>query len=96
MSPMKTASAARLEDLPNIGKSIAADLRGLGITTPAQLAKRDPLQTYLALGASMGQRHDPCVLYTLLAAKHFLDTGEAAKWWAFTAAGKRLLASIRD
>lgn len=86
---MKTP--ARLEDLPNIGPSIAADLRRLGINTPAQLAKRDPLKTYLALGPTMAQRHDPCVLYTLLAAKHFLDSGEARKWWTFTEAGKALL-----
>ena len=57
---MKTP--ARLEDLPNIGPSIAADLRLLGINAPAQLAKRDPLKTYLALGPTMAQRHDPCVL----------------------------------
>lgn len=93
---MKSAGTATLEDLPNIGKSIAADLRGLGINTPAELARRDPLKTYLALGALMGERHDPCVLYSLLAAKHFLDTGEAVKWWTFTAAGKKLLAQMQD
>lgn len=93
---MKEARSATLEDLPNIGKSIAADLRALGIHTPAELARRDPLKVYLALGASMGQRHDPCVLYTLMAAKHFLDSGEAVKWWAFTEAGKKLLAVRRD
>jgi predicted flap endonuclease-1-like 5' DNA nuclease len=27
----------RLEDIPNVGPSIAADLRQLGITTPAEL-----------------------------------------------------------
>jgi Pathogenicity locus len=39
----------------------------------------------------MGERHDPCVLYTLMAAKHYLETGEALVWWKFTDAGKRLL-----
>lgn len=86
----------RLEDLPNIGTSIAGDLRQLGIATPAQLGKRDPLQVYLALGPTMEQRHDPCVLYTLLAAKHFLDTGEARKWWTFTEAGKALLKQLQN
>lgn len=80
-----------LEDLPNIGKAIAADLRAIGIEGPQQLAERDPLATYLQLGGPMGRRHDPCVLYVLLAARHFLDTGEALPWWNFTEEGKKLL-----
>lgn len=83
----------KLEDLPNIGKSIAADLRGLGIMDASQLAGRDPLTTYLALGDIMGKRHDPCVYYTLLAAEHFLKTGERLSWWTFTAQGKAQLAA---
>lgn len=82
---------ARLEDLPNIGKSIAADLRGIGILTPAQLAECEPLATYRALAANMNHRLDPCVLYTLLAADHFLRHGQAIPWWKFTAAGRELL-----
>jgi Pathogenicity locus len=87
----KPSANARLEDLPNIGTSIAGDLRGLGIHSPADLATQDPLATYLRLVTPMGQRHDPCVLYTLMAARHYLDTGEALVWWKFTDAGKRLL-----
>ncbi len=79
-----------MEDLPNIGTAIADDLRGLGIHSPTELATRDPLATYLRLTTPMGQRHDPCALYTLMAAKHYLDTGEALVWWKFTDAGKRL------
>lgn len=90
--PKPPRQPVRLEDLPNIGPSIAADLRGIGILEPAQLASRDPLGVYLALGPRMEHRHDPCVLYTLLAVRHFLDTGDVVPWWKFTAAGKRLLA----
>lgn len=90
--PKPPRQPARLEDLPNIGPSIAADLRGIGILEPAQLATRDPLGVYLALGPRMEHRHDPCVLYTLMSARHFLDTGDVVPWWKFTAAGKRLLA----
>ncbi len=86
-----TSSDARLEDLPNIGTSIAGDLRGLGIHSPAALAAHDPLATYLRLVSPMGHRHDRCVLYTLMAAKHYLESGEALVWWKFTDAGKRLL-----
>lgn len=92
---MMPTSTQRLEDLPNIGKSIADDLRALGIYTPEQLATRDSLQTYLALSDSMGKRHDPCVLYTLMAAQHFLASGESIAWWKFTQAGKDLLNAVK-
>jgi len=91
MGAAATRAVTRLEDLPNIGKSIAADLRTLGILTPDQLATADPLELFLRLATPMGQRHDPCVLYVLLAAKHFLLTGEARPWWDFTARGRQLL-----
>jgi len=82
---------SRLEDLPNIGKAIAADLRSLGILSPEQLASHEPLATYQALAAVMGRRLDPCVLYTLLAVAHFQKTGERLHWWRFTEQGKKLL-----
>jgi len=84
---------ARLEDIPNIGNSIASDLRAIGILHPQQLARLDPLATYLALSERMGRRHDPCVLYTLLAAHHFMTSGESIPWWKFTERGKVLLAA---
>jgi DNA transformation protein len=90
---MKSPQA--LEDLPNIGKSIAADLRAISILSPAQLKADDPLSIYLSLAKHMGKRHDPCVLYTLMAAKHFLVIGEKLAWWKFTAQGKALLSSNR-
>jgi DNA transformation protein len=92
---MMTAEKHRLEDIPNIGKSIAGDLRSLGILTPNELATRDPLKTYLSLSDNMGNRHDPCVLYTLMAAKHFLESGESIAWWQFTQAGKDLLKNVK-
>jgi Pathogenicity locus len=45
----KLSATARLENLPNIGTSIAGDLRGLGIHSPAELVTHDPLATYLRL-----------------------------------------------
>jgi DNA transformation protein len=95
MRPSKDEPITRLEDLPNIGKSIAADLRAIGIFHPQQLAGRDPLEIYLELAGAMGHRHDPCVLYTLMAAQHFLASGEALPWWTFTGQGKNLLTPLR-
>lgn len=78
------AQARVLTDIPNIGKSIAGDLRGLGVNIPADVAAMDPIATYEALRTPMGARHDPCVLDTFLAAKDFMNGGVALPWWHFT------------
>jgi len=83
----------KLEDIPNIGKSIAADLRGIGINYPQQLLQHEPLALYLKLSGPMVKRHDPCVLYTFLAARHYMQSGEKLAWWKFTEQGKALLQS---
>lgn len=88
---MLTPHPTRLEDLPNIGKAIAADLRSIGILRPEQLAERDPLAIYRKLAEVMGHRHDPCVLYVLLAVRHFLTSDEKTAWWTFTEQGRKLL-----
>lgn len=88
---MRRDTSMRLEDLPNIGKSIATDLRGIGILQSAQLVDRDPLAVFQQLAKVMGHRHDPCVLYTLIAVRHFLQGAEAQPWWYYTAEGKKLL-----
>jgi Pathogenicity locus len=82
-----------LIDLPNIGTAIAADLRAIGVLDAQQLAVFEPLTLYRKLAIQMGKRHDPCVLYTLLAVQHFLHTGEKLPWWQFTEQGKTLLAA---
>lgn len=86
----------RLEDLPNFGKSIASDLRNIGIHYPDQLVNREPLVTFRELAKVMGHRHDPCVLYTLISVKHFLQGEEALPWWKYTSEGKKLLASSSE
>ena len=96
MPRSKRIQPAQLEDLPNIGKSIAADLRRIGILWPDQLAEREPISVFRELSKVMGHRHDPCVLYTLISAMHFLKCGEALPWWNFTAEGKDLLKSSKE
>jgi Pathogenicity locus len=59
---------ARLEDIPNVGPAVAGDLRQLGITSPADLPGRDPYSMYDDLCRITGQRHDPCLLDTFIAA----------------------------
>jgi DNA transformation protein len=93
MQKIAAVQVKKLEDIPNIGKSIAIDLRGIGIDTPQQLLLQEPLALYLKLRGPMGKRHDPCVLYTFMAAKHFMQSGEKLPWWKFTEQGKKLLQS---
>jgi hypothetical protein len=81
-----------LTSLPNIGEAIAADLQAIGIGSPNDFKGNDPLQIFNDLKAVMGRRHDPCVYYTLLSVKHFMDTGESLPWWKFTEKGKADLA----
>jgi hypothetical protein len=82
----------RLEDLPNVGPSIAADLRRIGIATPAALRGRDPYALYDALCRAKAARQDPCVLDTFIAVVRFVEGAPAAPWWAYTAERKRELA----
>jgi hypothetical protein len=77
-----------LEELPNVGKAVAADLRLIGIESPQQLAGQDPIHLYEELCRTTGTRHDPCMIDTFVAIVHFMDTGEAKPWWHFTARRK--------
>ncbi|MFO1183344.1 MAG: helix-hairpin-helix domain-containing protein [Bauldia sp.] len=70
--------------LRNIGPAARADLRLLGIDTPAQLAEREPDALYRELARRTGARHDPCVWDVFAAAIHEARTGEALAWWRFT------------
>jgi Pathogenicity locus len=85
-----------LEQLPNVGPAMAADLRLLGIQAPQSLKGRDGLQLYRALCQATGQRHDPCVLDTLLAVVDFMNGAPPAPWWAYTKQRKMLVGQLRD
>lgn len=91
LPPRKARQAGeclQLEQLPNIGPSLAGDLRLLGIEHPAELAERDAFQLYRALCTTTGKRHDPCVLDTFIAAVDFMRGGEPRPWWLYTAQRK--------
>jgi hypothetical protein len=83
----------RLEDIPNVGPSIASDIRQLGIRSPYDLPGRDPYSMYNDLCRITGTRHDPCVLDTFIAAVRFMEGGEPLPWWKFTPERKRALAA---
>jgi predicted GIY-YIG superfamily endonuclease len=83
----------RLEDIPNVGPAIAADLRMLGIATPEGLPGRDPYALYDDLCRITGQRHDPCVLDAFIAAVRCMEGAPKKPWWKYTAERKRELAA---
>jgi Pathogenicity locus len=82
----------RLEDIPNVGNAIAADLRLLGIEQPRELEGQDPYDLYDRINVATGQRQDPCLLDTFIAAVRYVEGGPKLPWWAFTAERKRALA----
>ena len=87
---------AALEDLPNVGRAIATDLRAVGIRVPRDLKGRDPYPLYDALNRATGTRHDPCVLDTFIAAVRYVEGAPARPWWKYTAQRKRTLAQRKE
>lgn len=95
--PRKARSASecqQLEQLPNIGPSIAGDLRQLGIQHPSELAGRDALALYQELCRVTGKRQDPCVLDTFMAACDFMRGAEPKPWWDYTALRKQQYGAV--
>ena len=95
---MKSVSRAEITDLkqiPNIGPSIAANLRLIGVLSPHDLLGKDPYKLYDDLCQTAGVRQDPCVIDVFIAAVRFM-AGESAKpWWKYTPERKRTLAARR-
>lgn len=74
-----------LMKIPGVGKSIAADLNGIGIFAVSELQNQNPEDLYIRLCKKEGVRLDPCVLYTMRCAVYYASTKnpkpELLKWW---------------
>lgn len=92
MHPAKVnrAKVRILTDLPNVGPSVAGDLKALGIQAPEQLLGQDPVALYDRLCALTGVRQDPCVLDVFLSVVRFMDGEDPKPWWAYTDERKRM------
>jgi len=88
MKARSASECAALEELPNIGPTLARDLRLIGIDRPEALKDKDALQLYRDLCAVKGKRQDPCVLDTFIAAVDFMQGADPAPWWTYTKARK--------
>ncbi len=86
MNPSKVVRerVRTLTDLPNIGPSLAADLRRLGIETPDALHGADPWVLYHVLWELDRARPDPCVLDVFLSITDFMDGNPPRVWWHYT------------
>ena len=82
-------TVSRLEELPNIGKAMADDLRLIDIDHPVKLIGKDAFELYEALNRATGKRQDPCVIDVFMAAVHFMEGGDPLPWWSFTDERKR-------
>lgn len=93
MKPSKTDRAKThvLTDLPNVGPSIAEDLRIVGIQVPLDLVGKNPLTLFKSLNDLTGVRQDPCVLDIFMSVVDYMDGNDAQPWWAYTENRKRLL-----
>jgi hypothetical protein len=74
-----------LEELPNVGSSIAIDLWDLGIRKPADLKGKDPERMYEDLCEQRGAHIDRCMLYVLRAVVYIASTDKVdpdkKMWW---------------
>ena len=87
------AEARTLEAIPNVGPSIAADLREIGVARPRQLIGRDPYDLYARSNARRGMIQDPCLADCFIAAVRFMEGAPARPWWDYTPERKRHFAT---
>ena len=80
-----------LEDIPNVGKSIAKDLRLLKVQKPEDLKGKDAFDLYRRLCNKTGTRQDPCVLDVFISAIRFVEEGIKKPWWYYTKERKAIL-----
>jgi len=79
------AETRKLNDLISVGPAIVRDFEMLGVRTVSQLARKDPKKMYDQLCSLTGQRQDPCVLDTFVAAveqaKNPHLPATQCQWW---------------
>ncbi|HZZ45015.1 MAG TPA: helix-hairpin-helix domain-containing protein [Tepidisphaeraceae bacterium] len=92
---MNRSNITNLQDIPNIGPAMAEDFRRLGISAPSELVGVDPYVLYDKLCRVTGQKHDPCVIDTFIAAVRYMEGASAKPWWAYTAERKKTLAAAK-
>jgi Pathogenicity locus len=88
---MNRDQLTRLEQIPNIGRASADDLRLIGISHPNDLIGCDPYQLHEKLCEKTGHRHDPCVIDVFISAVRYMEGEPKRPWWDYTTERKRAL-----
>ncbi len=74
-----------LEEIPGVGRRIAAVMERLGIRQVSDLRGQDPEALYLRECAMKGFQEDRCALYVWRAAVYYAEhethDPEKLKWW---------------
>lgn len=73
-----------LMSIPGVGKSIAEDLRQIGIHSVSDLKGKDPQELYDRSNNHVGAVQDRCLLYVFRCAVYYAEGGrepEKLKWW---------------
>ena len=77
-------SARELQEIPNVGPAIARKLERLDIARVGDLRDRDAEELFERLCALDGQRHDPCLLDTFVAAVDYANGAPPRPWWEYS------------
>jgi hypothetical protein len=79
------SSSGDLERIPGVGKSIAQDMRNIGINSVSQLKDSAPENLYQELCDFKAGPVDRCMLYVLRCAVYYASNAEhdpeLLKWW---------------
>jgi len=82
--------ASDLTNLMNVGKAVAAYFARADFTRIDQLTGRDPVEIYERMCEIDAQRHDPCLLDTIMSAVDQANGHPARPWWTYTPERKQL------
>lgn len=84
---------SELQQIPGVGRSIAADLQEIGITRIQELKGKSPQALYDQVCGATGQIHDRCLLYVFRSAVYYASNArhdpEKLKWWNWKDAPRR-------
>ncbi len=89
-------TVSRLDELPNIGKAMAADLQLIGIDHPQKLLGKDAFELYEELCTQSGKRHDPCVIDVFMSVIHFMEGSDPLPWWSYTDERKKRMLTAKE
>jgi len=82
---MEPSALKQLEQIPGVGKSVAQDMRNIGIYSVSQLENQDPGNLYQKLCSFKASPVDRCMLYILRCAVYYASNTEhdpeLLKWW---------------